>query len=168
MVKIKINLYVLTAFIVIIFAIISAYFLISIELSNMTTTTLPETTTIFTTTIPLTTTTTLPALLREGLLGLANENIQGKCNVTYTSVERKHIPASKWFTNLCPNFANLNETEKWRTSAYLNDKCNIDEESGCIEIFTSISLDEKLICVWGVNHFDASTLTFEELTKKYC
>ena len=174
MIKIKINLYILIAFLVLIFAIVLAYFLISIELTNMTTTTLPETTTILTTTRPLTTTepptstTTLPYSLRKRLLDLANRNIKGKCNVTYAMVERKHFPTSKWFSDLCPNFKNYNETEMWRTDAYLNNKCNLDIENECIEIFTSISLDEKLICVWGINHYNASRITLEDLTQKYC
>lgn len=172
MVTIKIKLNVLVAFIVLIFAIVSAYFLSSIELSNIsTTTTLPKTTTISTPTKPpttSTTTTTLPASLRKHLLELANENIKGKCNVTYTNIERKHFPTSKWFSDLCPNFRGYDETEKWRTSAYLNDVCDLDKENGCIKIFTSISLDEKLICVWGINHFNASMITLEDLTQKYC
>ena len=172
MAKIKIRLNLLVAFIVLIFAIVSAYFLISIELSNVsTTTTLPGTTTLHTTTMPpttSTTSTTLPAHLREGLVGVANENIEGKCNVAYTKIEKKHVPTSKWFTDLCPEFKNHTETEKWRANAYLNDECDPDKEDGCIEIFTSISLDEKLICVWGINHFDASRITFEDLTQEYC
>jgi len=167
MVKIKINLYVLIAFIVLFFAIVSAYFLVSMELANMTTTTLPKTNTILTTTSP-TTTTTLPAPLGEGLLGLANKNIRDKCNVTYTNIERKHFPTSKWFSDLCPNFKDYNETEMWRADAYLNGECNLEEENRCIEIFTSISLDEKLICVWGINHYNASKITLEDLTQKYC
>jgi len=175
MVKIKISLNILIVFIVLILAVISAYFLISIELSNMTTTsTLPKTTTIPTTTRPLTTTepptstTTLPYSLKKRLLDLANRNIKGKCNVTYTMVERKHLPTSKWFTDLCPDFKDLNETEKWRTNAYLNDVCILEKEDGCIEVFTSISLDEKLLCVWAINHFNASTINFGILTQKYC
>lgn len=175
MIKIKISFNILVVFIVLILAVISAYFLISIELSNMTTTsTLPKTTTIPTTTRPLTTTepptstTTLPYSLKKRLLDLANRNIKGKCNVTYTMIERKHFPTSKWFSDLCPNFKNYNETEMWRTDAYLNDKCNLDLENECIEIFTSINLDEKLICVWGIDHFSTKTIPLENLTQEYC
>ncbi len=172
MVEIKIRPKILVAFILLILAILAAYFLVSIELASIpTTTTLPKTTTLHTTTIPSTTsttTTTLPASLRESLLGLANENIQGKCNITYTKIEKKHLPTSEWFTYLCPEFEDLDETEKWRTSAYLNDECNLEKENGCIEIFTSISLNEELICVWAINHFDASMLSLGNLTQKYC
>jgi hypothetical protein len=171
MVVIKIRLNVLVAFIVLIFAVILAYFLISIELSSVSTTTLPKTTTVLTTTKPPTTTTsttTLPASLKKRLLELANENIKDRCNVTYTYVEKKHFPTSKWFSDLCPNFKDYNETEKWRTSAFLNDECDLEKENGCIEIFTSISLDEKLICVWAIDHPLGKMITFETLTQEYC
>jgi hypothetical protein len=172
MAEIKIRTNIVIAFVLLILAIISAYFLISIELSDLsTTTTLPKVTTLPTTTRPpttSTTTTTLPASLREHLVELANENIQGECNITYTGVERKHLPTSVWFTDLCPDFKDLEETEKWRTSAYLNDMCNPEQEDGCIEILTSISLGEELICVWAINHFNSSMVNSGNLTQKYC
>lgn len=172
MATIKISFNILIALVVLVILLISAYFLVSIELSSeSTTTTLPTVTTIPTTTRPSTTsttTTTLPASLRENLLNLANENIQDKCNIVYDEIEKKHLPTSTWFTNLCPGLKDREETEKWRANAYLNDECDAEKENGCIEIFTSISLDEKVVCVWAINHFDASKVHFENLTQKYC
>jgi hypothetical protein len=112
--------------------------------------------------------TTIPVSLIKHLLDLANKNIKGKCNVTYTHVERSHLPTSRWFTDVCPKFKNYNETEQWRTSAYLNDSCNSNVENECIEIFTSISLNEKIICVWGMDHYSTITIPFENLTQTYC
>jgi hypothetical protein len=115
-----------------------------------------------------TTTTTIPASLSEHLLELANKNIEGKCNVTYTQIERMHLPTSRWFTDVCPKFKNYNETEQWRTSAYLSGNCNLGLENGCIEIFTSISLNEKIMCVWGINHNTTNTISFNDLNQTYC
>lgn len=122
MAKIKIKTKFLITFIVLILALISLYFLVSIEFSEISTTTLPKTTTLSTTT------TTIPNYLNQTLLELANANIKNKCNVTYTYFERKHFPSSKWFFDVCPNFLGYNETEMWRTNAYLNGECDLERK----------------------------------------
>jgi hypothetical protein len=171
MVKIRIDPTILVVFVVLLLAILTTYFLISIGLNDMTTTsTLPKITTIITTTNPpeeTTSTTTLPYSLRKRLLDLANAN-KGKCNVTYTQFERKHFPTSRWFLDVCSNFKNYNGTEIWRTDAYLNNKCNLGVADECIQVFTSISLDEKKICVWAIDQYSAKTISFGNLTQKYC
>ena len=84
-------------------------------------------------------------------LELANIDVQSKCNVEYTQIEK--MPWSKEgstlnFTNICPEIERYNYSEAWRANVFLNKSCSL---SSCMKIITLIGIHGEFVCSYGLD-----------------